>query len=59
MATEGLMERDGHQMVRGCIRHERKDHKMLKLYDDVKDQKWFFAFEAVQGQSWGASGRVD
>lgn len=60
-ATEGF--RRGHdQYVKGIVKHVRREHKQLKLFqtgEKHKDRGWFRVFESVQGPSWGAAGGVD
>lgn len=57
-ASEGV-EIAGVQYVKGIIKHEERDHKQLKLYDDVKDKKWYTAHRNIQVQSFSAFGNVD
>lgn len=47
------------QLVQGIVKHTGRDHKQLKLYDDVKNKKWFIAYESPQTASWSAAGNVD
>lgn len=48
------------QVVRGIIRHARKEHRQVKLYEEgSKERCWYRAYESVQGQSWSAGGNVD
>ncbi len=50
------------QVVRGIVKHKRKEHRMLKLFETgtkPKDRNWYIAYESVQGTSWKASGNVD
>jgi hypothetical protein len=51
-----------YHVVRGIVKHKRKEHKQLKLYDvgeKSKDRSWYVAYESVQGNSWKAGGTVD
>jgi len=41
-------------LVRGSVRHDRRDHRMLKL-----GEEWHMAIESNHRGSWGASGAVD
>lgn len=41
-------------LVRGTIRHDNKDHRMLRL-----GEIWHMAIESRHLESWGAQGRVD
>lgn len=65
IASEGCIvvrwkEQKEVQAVRGIIKHKRQEHKMLKLYEEGNENKdWYFAYESIQGGSWGASGNVD
>jgi len=50
------------QVVRGIVKHKRKEHRMLKLFETgtkSKDRNWYIAYESVQGTSWKASGNID
>lgn len=46
-------------LVRGIVKHDQKEHKQLKLYDNVKQKKWWVAVHNIQIQSWSAGGNVD
>lgn len=60
VASEGFCDDSyGAQFVRGIVKHDRGQHKQLKLYEDVKEKGWWQVLEAVYMQSWGASGNVD
>lgn len=47
------------QYVRGMVKHSGKEHKVCKLYEDVKDKKWFTAHHNIQVKSFTAVGNVD
>ena len=57
-ATEGVMI-EGVQFVRGIVKHEERDHKQCKLYEDIKNKSWWMAFHNVQKGSFNAVGNVD
>lgn len=57
-ASEGVMI-EGVQFVKGIIKHQEREHKQLKLYDDVKEKSWWMAFHNVQVKSFNAFGNVD
>lgn len=53
VATEFVSTPEG-PYVRGTIRHNRRDHRMLKL-----GKVWHLAVHNLQVQSWSTDGRVD
>ena len=57
-ATEGIMIEEV-QFVKGIVKHEERDHKQCKLYDDPKQKGWWMAFHNVQVKSFNAFGNVD
>ena len=61
VASEGFAYayKEGQQFVRGIVKHNERQHKQLKLYDDVKEKGWWQVHEALYVQSWGAVGNVD
>jgi len=54
-----LIQKNNYYIVRGIVKHDRKEHKQLKLYDDVKNKKWWTVVHNEQVQSWSADGNVD
>ena len=60
--TRGF-EYQNNQYVSGVVRHSEGDHSQVKLYEGIgvkiKDRPWWIAVEAIQGESWTASGSVD
>lgn len=54
-----LIQMDNHWLVRGIVKHDRKEHRQLKLYDDAKKKSWWIAIHNEQIQSWSAGGNVD
>lgn len=53
-ARDYFKPEEGHPLVRGTIRHDNGDHRMLKL-----GEQWHEAIESRHLGSWGASGKVD
>lgn len=43
-----------HPLVRGTVRHDNRDHRMLNL-----GEQWHLAIESNHKMSWGAAGNVD
>ena len=54
-----LIQMNDYCIVRGIIRHDRKEHKQLKLYDTAARKNWWIAAHNEQIQSWSAGGNVD
>lgn len=54
-ATRGF-EHEGEVYVKGCIRHEKNEHSMLKLYEDTNDRSWYKVYESQRGDSWSMNG---
>lgn len=50
---------EGRQYCKGIVKHSTGDHKQLKLYEDIKDKKWYLASHNVQIKSFNAVGNVD
>lgn len=72
IVKNGLLEEGGHHTAsevltqyqptlyaRGIVKHTNKEHKQLKLYDNVKDKKWYMVVHNVQMESYAAAGNVD
>lgn len=54
-----LTQKNNYCIVRGIVKHDRGEHKQLKLYDNIKNKKWWIAVHNEQIQSWSAGGNVD